>query len=126
MTLFLCDTLLSVVKATSLLDGLVLPNSCLPAQHKSLQEPKHLKSVVLPHVLQWVFIGEGIPSVLLGICLPWLLPDGPHSLGGTVSSWLAPHELQLLQADVSTADCFISIELLATHASFGLPVVYSK
>ncbi|WIA30736.1 hypothetical protein OEZ86_000803 [Tetradesmus obliquus] len=48
---------------------------------------------------QWVFIGEGIPSVLLGLCLPWLLPNGPHALDTTVSSWLAPHEVQLLQAD---------------------------
>jgi hypothetical protein len=54
----------------------------------------------LQHV-QWVFIGEGVPSVLLGVCLPWLLPDGPHASDGSVTRWLAPHEVQLLQADVS-------------------------
>jgi hypothetical protein len=51
--------------------------------------------------MQWVFIGEGVPSVLLGVCLPWLLPDGPHATDGSVTRWLAPHEVQLLQADVS-------------------------
>jgi hypothetical protein len=54
--------------------------------------------------VQWVFIGEGVPSVLLGMCLPWLLPDGPHASDGSVTRWLAPHEVQLLQADVSSCN----------------------
>ncbi|KAF6242162.1 major facilitator superfamily domain-containing protein [Scenedesmus sp. NREL 46B-D3] len=72
---------------------------------------------------QWVFIGEGLPSVLLGMCLPRLLPDGPHAADGTVASWLAPHEVQLLQADhaakVSSLARPASLELLCTHELKG-------
>jgi hypothetical protein len=66
----------------------------------------------LQHV-QWVFIGEGMPSVLLGLCLPWLLHDGPHAGDGSVTRWLAPHEVQLLQADVSRYSSIAGIAQLA-------------
>jgi MFS family permease len=36
---------------------------------------------------QWLFVLEGIPSVVMGCCLPWLLPDGPRT-----ASWLSPEE----------------------------------
>jgi ACS family tartrate transporter-like MFS transporter len=31
------------------------------------------------HGWQWLFVGEAIPAVLLGIALPWLLPRGPET-----------------------------------------------
>jgi len=36
---------------------------------------------------QWLFVMEGIPSVLFGLALPWLLTDGPHK-----AAWLSAHE----------------------------------
>ena len=36
---------------------------------------------------QWLFIMEGIPSVLFGLALPWLLTDGPKK-----ASWLTDQE----------------------------------
>ena len=40
---------------------------------------------------QWLFVLEGIPSVLLGIGVLWLLPDRPSS-----APWLSPQEKQLI------------------------------
>lgn len=36
---------------------------------------------------QWVFIAEGLPAVLLGVCVPFLLTDRPNQ-----AKWLAPAE----------------------------------
>ena len=36
---------------------------------------------------QWVFVVEGIPAVLLGIAVPFLLTDRPHQ-----AKWLTPEE----------------------------------
>ena len=44
---------------------------------------------------QWLFILEGIPSVLLGICLPFLLCDRPEKAG-----WLTDAEKRILQRDL--------------------------
>ncbi len=40
---------------------------------------------------QWLFVLEGIPSVLLGLGVLWLLPDGPAS-----AAWLTAEEKQLI------------------------------
>ena len=34
---------------------------------------------------QWVFLGEGLPAVLLGVALPWLMTDRPSQ-----ARWLGP------------------------------------
>jgi ACS family tartrate transporter-like MFS transporter len=49
-----------------------------------------------PHGLkgwQWLFVLEGVPSLLLGVGVLWLLPDRPAS-----AAWLTPEERQLLAA----------------------------
>ena len=43
---------------------------------------------------QWLFIIEGIPSVLLGISVLFFLPDGPGD-----AAWLAPEEREWLEAE---------------------------
>ncbi|HWY61291.1 MAG TPA: MFS transporter [Rhizomicrobium sp.] len=45
------------------------------------------------HGWQWMFLLEGIPSVLLGIGVLWLLPDRPAS-----AKWLSPGEKQIINA----------------------------
>lgn len=47
---------------------------------------------------QWVFIVEGAPAVLLGLALPWLLPDRPRQ-----AKWLTPQERDWLE-DALEAD----------------------
>ena len=37
---------------------------------------------------QWLFLVEGIPSILLGLAMLWLLPDGPAT-----AHWLADDEI---------------------------------
>lgn len=48
---------------------------------------------------QWLFILEGIPSVLLGISVLFLLPDGPHD-----ATWLTAEERAWLVADRAAED----------------------
>ena len=48
---------------------------------------------------QWLFILEGIPSVLLGFSVLFLLPDGPRDAG-----WLAAEEREWLEADRARED----------------------
>jgi len=48
------------------------------------------------HGWQWVFLIEGIPSVVLGILAMWMLTDKPQK-----ADWLAPSEKQLLLDDLS-------------------------
>jgi ACS family tartrate transporter-like MFS transporter len=45
------------------------------------------------HGWQWLLLLEGVPSVLLGIGVLWLLPNGPAT-----ASWLNEREKQILQA----------------------------
>jgi ACS family tartrate transporter-like MFS transporter len=42
---------------------------------------------------QWVFLGEGLPAVLLGLAVPWLLTDRPRE-----ARWLEPEEREWLEA----------------------------
>jgi ACS family tartrate transporter-like MFS transporter len=46
---------------------------------------------------QWLFVLEGIPSILLGIGVLWLLPDRPAS-----ATWLTAQEKQLLAAHLAS------------------------
>lgn len=48
---------------------------------------------------QWLFMLEGIPSVLLGFSVLFLLPDGPRDAG-----WLAAEERAWLEADRAQED----------------------
>jgi ACS family tartrate transporter-like MFS transporter len=48
---------------------------------------------------QWLFILEGIPSVLLGFSVLFLLPDGPRDAG-----WLTGEEREWLEADRARED----------------------
>jgi len=48
---------------------------------------------------QWLFILEGIPSVLLGVSVLFVLPDGPRD-----ASWLAADERAWLDAERSRED----------------------
>ena len=41
---------------------------------------------------QWVFLAEGLPAVLLGISLPWLMTDRPAQ-----ARWLEPQEREWLE-----------------------------
>jgi len=52
---------------------------------------------------KWLFVGEGVPSILLGLLVFWVLTDTPHE-----ASWLNPDERNWLiekltseQADIS-------------------------
>jgi hypothetical protein len=47
-----------------------------------------------------VFVGEGLPPILLALVLPWLLPNSPDDTQGP-ANFLTPEELCLLKADVS-------------------------
>jgi D-galactonate transporter len=40
---------------------------------------------------QWLYLLEGLPSVVVGFLVLWLLPDGPSKAG-----WLSPDERELL------------------------------
>jgi MFS transporter, ACS family, tartrate transporter len=42
---------------------------------------------------QWMFLLEGVPSILLGVAVLWFLPDRPES-----ASWLDAEEKAILQA----------------------------
>ena len=48
---------------------------------------------------QWLFILEGLPSVLLGISVLFLLPDGPHD-----ATWLTADERAWIVADRAAED----------------------
>ena len=45
---------------------------------------------------QWLFILEGIPSILFGLLLPWLLCDGPEK-----AHWLSEEERSALRQDMA-------------------------
>lgn len=48
---------------------------------------------------QWLFLIEGVPSVLLGILTFWALPDKPAD-----AKWLDPAEKELLQSELRLDD----------------------
>ena len=57
-------------------------------------------SVTHPLVLglkgwQWVYVGWGIPALVLGILILWLLPDWPRD-----ARWLTPDESQALESEL--------------------------
>jgi nitrate/nitrite transporter NarK len=44
---------------------------------------------------QWLYLLEGLPSVVVGVLVLWLLPDGPSK-----AAWLTPEERELLNLRV--------------------------
>lgn len=48
---------------------------------------------------QWLFIIEGLPSVLVGACVPFLLTDRPEK-----ATWLTAEEKALLQAELAAEE----------------------
>ena len=46
---------------------------------------------------QWLFVIEGVPAIMLGIAVLWLLPDGPGK-----ANWLSPAERQLVHASLGS------------------------
>ncbi|MCY1513392.1 putative tartrate transporter [compost metagenome] len=44
---------------------------------------------------QWLFLIEGLPSVLLGLAVPWFLTDSPHQ-----AKWLSAEEKRNVLADL--------------------------
>jgi ACS family tartrate transporter-like MFS transporter len=61
---------------------------------------------------QWLFLLEGIPSVLVGLAVLWLLPDRPRD-----ARWLAPAERSWLEA---------TLEEEGSHATAGHGVSFLK
>ena len=57
-------------------------------------------TVVHPEVLglrgwQWMYIGWGIPAIILGVLVLFLLPDWPRD-----ARWLQPDEREALEAEL--------------------------
>lgn len=44
---------------------------------------------------QWLYVGEGLPAVAVGVLVLWFLPDGPQSV-----AWLSPAEKGWLAAQL--------------------------
>jgi ACS family tartrate transporter-like MFS transporter len=58
---------------------------------------------------QWLFLLEGIPSVVLGLVVLWYLPNGPHD-----ATWLTEEEKKFLLARLQSSR---EAEVAAAHAS---------
>lgn len=56
----------------------------------------HFHNVNGLHGWQWLFLLEGLPSVLLGIMTLWILPDSPKQAG-----WLSDNDKQIIESDLS-------------------------
>ncbi|NDC78220.1 MAG: MFS transporter [Chitinophagia bacterium] len=52
-----------------------------------------------PKPWQWLFLVEGVPSVLMGLTLPWLLTDRPAS-----ARWLTDDEKELIRRDIAAEE----------------------
>ena len=50
------------------------------------------------HAWQWLFLLEGLPPVLVGICALWYLPDDPHT-----AKWLSPQEKAVVLRELQDA-----------------------
>jgi MFS transporter, ACS family, tartrate transporter len=55
-----------------------------------------LDGVLGLHGWQWMFIGEGVPTVLIGITVLWFLTERP-----AVAKWLTPEEKTWLEAELA-------------------------
>jgi MFS family permease len=45
---------------------------------------------------KWLFLVEGMPAVLIGLCLPWILSDSPRE-----ANWLTPQEREVVAKSVA-------------------------
>ena len=69
---------------------------------------------------QWLFIAEGIPTVLLGISVLWVLNDGPHSAG-----WLSTDEKTWLEGELERdRKLYGAAEHHSLADAFKLPAVW--
>jgi D-galactonate transporter len=50
------------------------------------------------HAWQWLFLLEGIPPVLVGLCAWWYLPDSPQT-----AKWLSEHEKAVVLRELEAA-----------------------
>jgi hypothetical protein len=73
-------------------------------------------------VLQWLFVLEGLPSVVMGVVVYFVLPDSYK-----VAPWLSEREKALLAADVSgwlLTLCAADVNrLLSTLYMAGCPTI---
>jgi ACS family tartrate transporter-like MFS transporter len=69
---------------------------------------------------QWVFVAEGIPTVLLGISVLWVLNDGPAQ-----AAWLTPQEKTWLETELQRdRRLFGATEHHALADAFRMPAVW--
>lgn len=69
----------------------------------------HLDGIAGLRGWQWLFIAEGVPTILLGVVMPCLLPRCPAA-----ASWLHPTEARAIQHEVD--------ECRARHAAEEPPI----
>ena len=68
---------------------------------------------------QWIFIGEGAPTVLLGLGCLWLLTDKPET-----AAWLTPDERALLVSRLAAEDAGRGGEPVSLWRLFRNPYVW--
>ncbi|WP_223217665.1 MFS transporter [Paraburkholderia phenoliruptrix] len=74
---------------------------------------ERLHGAVGAHGWQWLFILEGIPSVLVGLCIPFILTDKPSQ-----ATWLSADEKNRISADLEAEHRFKeTVELKGTSVS---------
>jgi len=67
------------------------------------------------HGWQWLFVVEGVPAVVLGLCLWLTLPDNPDAAG-----WLDATELAELRSELESERCAEEDESTSTLLGRGL------
>jgi sugar phosphate permease len=68
---------------------------------------------------QWIFILEGIPSVLLALLAFFVLADRPEH-----ASWLAPHERERIAAELSRSEASHGASVQALAQALRNPRIY--
>ena len=68
---------------------------------------------------QWVFIGEGVPTVLLGFACFWVLTDRPAT-----ATWLKPDERTLLEARIAAEQGGETVPAISLWQLFRNPYVW--
>jgi MFS family permease len=57
---------------------------------------EHLNGVLSLEGWRWMFLVQALPTLLIGVLLWFVLPDGPAT-----ASWLSPHARKLIQDDLA-------------------------
>jgi len=68
---------------------------------------------------QWVFIGEGVPTVLLGLACFWVLTDRPAT-----ATWLKPEERTLLETRIAADQGGETVPAISLWRLFRNPYVW--